>query len=157
MTHVSEDQLLEYALEVTVTDEERASIATHIQSCPECKARLETIRADMEVLGSVRPGFRPSLGLPSPRKERAGQARLWARHPLLQRGTAYAVLRATAFIVVGFVAGLGASSIAPREPLIVSSAYIEVSPPGETAASCAVSDATGVSEEYYEQVLGERR
>jgi hypothetical protein len=136
MTHRTEDELLAYALEVVDSDEERDAIAAHVAECPECRQRLEHLRQDIEVIGGVRPR-RQVLRTPYPRQRLA---------------VAHGIIRAAALVVLGFLVGLGASSWAGREPVFLSRAYVELSPPDESLTAYTVSDATDVPIEYYEDI-----
>ena len=137
MTHISEDDLLRYALEVVASDEERTSVAAHLAVCSECRTRLEKLERDIEVIGSVRP--RPGL--------------LHIPHQHSRQVSTYAILRAAALVVVGVLVGLGASNWVSREPVFVAPAYITLSAPTDSLTSYSVSDATDISVNYYKQLL----
>ncbi|MBN1505013.1 MAG: zf-HC2 domain-containing protein [Candidatus Eisenbacteria bacterium] len=149
MTHRTEDELLAYALEVVESEEERAAIATHLETCPECRGRLESIRADIEAIAGVRPS-RLAAGIldrrPRVQVVRAGLGGVRG-FPLR------AWLRAAALIVIGLVVGFGVGSRVEREPVFISPAYMEASPPAVAASGAAVSDATAVTPGYYESIL----
>jgi len=149
MTHKNEDELLAFALEVVPTEKERAGIAKHLETCSECRAHLESIRKDIGVIAGVRPSTAvlPALeGRPSVSAARTGEGRA-------HRLPGYALLRAAALVAVGIVVGFGAGSRVSREPVFVSSAYVETSPTTAPSEGTAVSDATGVPDAYYEQIV----
>ena len=137
MTHRNEDELLAYALEAVESEEERAGIARHLEACSDCRARLESMRAEIDAIAGVRPSCR-SAQLPS---------------PIPRPSLAAAILRAAALIAVGIVAGFGVGSKVPREPVVISPAYVETSPPAAGAEGSAVSDATAIPAAYYEQIV----
>jgi predicted anti-sigma-YlaC factor YlaD len=145
MTHKNEDELLAYALEVVAGDEERASTEAHLAVCADCRARLEAIKADIETIGGVRPCVEPR-----PRLHPSAVQPLEPRaHPF----PLYAGLRAAALVAAGILVGFGAASRVHREPVFVSPAYVEVSPPAASSQASSVSDATEVPVGYYDQVL----
>ncbi|KPJ61047.1 MAG: hypothetical protein AMJ46_03510 [Latescibacteria bacterium DG_63] len=137
MTHNTEDELLGYALELIASDEERARITAHLEACSQCRERLENLRKDIQIIGGVKPR-RQVLAIPYPRT---------------RQFVAQAIFRAAAFVVLGFLAGLGASSWAPREPVFVSPTYVELSSPSDGLAAHTASDATEIPAEYYEQLV----
>jgi len=147
MTHKNEDELLVYALDVVATEEERVATAEHLEACPECRARLESIRADLGTIAGVRPS--------------SSAAKVLEWHPsadwLSARGAhrfpGYALLRAAALIAVGVFVGFGTANRIHREPVFISPAYVEVSEPPSPAGASAVSDATDIPAEYYEQLV----
>jgi anti-sigma factor RsiW len=141
MTHSSEDELLGYALEVIASDKERAGIAAHLAMCSECRARLENLQKDIDIIGGVRPRQRV-LRMANPRPREA---------------TTYAILKSAALIILGIFVGLGASNWAHREPEFVSSAYVTLSSLTDSLTAYTVSDATDVSVHSYEQILEQRK
>jgi len=158
MKHSSEDELLLYALEATVSNRERDGIAAHLEVCSECRSRLEGIRKELEVLGSVRPPGR-ALQMPG--------SSLQGREPWIddagtiqgarRAGYGNTVLRAATFAVVGFLVGLGTSNWIHREPVLVSPAYVTLSPPAQSIAAHAACDATDISAQYYERLVQESK
>ncbi|UCF77865.1 MAG: zf-HC2 domain-containing protein [Candidatus Eiseniibacteriota bacterium] len=142
MSHKSEDELLAYALEVIDDEEQRAGIEEHLDACPECRGQLESLKKDIELIGGLRPCRQP-FNIPTPR---------------LRESIAYSVLRAAAFVAIGFLVGVGASTrTQQREPVFLSASYVTLSPPAEELAAHAVSDATDISARYYEQVPEQSR
>ena len=49
--------------------------------------------------------------------------------------------------------GFGTANWIGREPAEVTYAYLALTPPSDSQAGCAVSDATEVSPSYYEEIL----
>ena len=137
MIHFNEDKLLEYALETSPDHADRAEIAEHLADCPECRTMLEVIRKDIEIIGSVRP-LQPVLRIPGLRA---------------RSNFTYRALRIAALIIFGMAVGLGASKWVYRQPAEVLPAYIMLSPPPDSVNSYVVADATGISENYYRQIL----
>ena len=135
--HINEDKLLQFALEVSPTDAERAGIAEHLAICSECSARLEELRKDINVIGGIQPR-RQELRMPIPRP--------W--HNVL-----YPIVRAAALFIFGIVVGFGVSNWILREPAYISPSYLTLSPPPDSIGTYAVSDATGISKGYYEYIL----
>ena len=128
MTHYDEDKLTEFALELLDTPDESREIEEHLAGCAECRARLESIRHDLDSLGSVGVQSAP---IPLPRSER--------KRPLM-----VSILRIAAVLVFGMVIGYGAARWQNVEPVCVGPAYLKYSPPA-AATGLAVSDATGFS------------
>jgi hypothetical protein len=137
MNHPSEDRLLEYALEISEADRDRADIGNHLATCRECSARLEDIRKDIEIIAGVRPRGRV-LQAPAPK----------ARH-----GWVYAASKAAALVIFGVLVGFAGSAWLSQEPAAVSPAYVTLTPPEGPLAGCAVSDATSMSSRYYDEIL----
>ena len=140
MSHMDENRLLGYVLEVYDSDSERDEIAAHLAGCPDCRARLEEIRGDIEIIGSVRP-----YGLTS-----------WPPNPKARGRTVSAVLRAAAMIVIGVFAGFGASSLVHHRPAAVVPQYVALSPPEDRSLCCAVTDVTEVPPQYYQDLRGKQ-
>lgn len=138
MSHIDENKLLAYVLEILDCDSERDEIAAHLAGCAECRAQLETMRGDVETISSVRPHGRV-LRIPNPR------ARGWGM---------YAILRAAAMIVLGVFLGFGASSVMHHRPREVVPPYAVLSPPRDCSSGCAVTDVTEVPPRYYQDLLG---
>jgi anti-sigma factor RsiW len=147
MTHKSEDELLAYALEVTATEEERGDIAAHLRACPECRARLESIRVDIGAIAAVRPRS-SSAATPA-----GGPSTVRTPEPRGYSSPVYMLLRAAALVAVGIVVGFGIGSRLDREPVFLSPSHIETAPPAVENGS-APSDATGLSASYYENITG---
>jgi anti-sigma factor RsiW len=137
MIHINEDKLLQYALEVSPTDAERAVIAEHLATCSECSARLEELRKDIEIIGGIQPR-KQELRMPVPRP----------RH-----NHVYPIIRAAALFIFGIAVGFGASNWIHRQPAYISPAYLTLSPPPDSVSTQVVSDATEISKRYYEYVL----
>jgi hypothetical protein len=137
VTHIAEDKLLEYALEIIDSKEERVEIEDHLIACPECAARLDKIHEDIKVIGNVRP-FRQTLPMPNPRQSRLNM---------------YAVLKMAALFLFGIFVGFGASQLADTEPAPVAPAYTALSSPIDSLRSFAVSDATDIPAHYYDMMM----
>jgi len=136
MKHRNEDELLAFALDVVASEEGRVGIAEHLEACPECRARLENIKADIGTIAAVRPTCSVSQ---VPRS-------------LPRSYSTYSILRAAALVAVGVVVGFGAASRFNREPVFVSTAYVETSSREAPAGASAASDATAVPDAYYDEI-----
>jgi hypothetical protein len=137
MTHIAEDELLKYALEITDSDSQRDELDAHLRACPECSARLRDIQKDIGIIGGVSPNRR-LLRMSNPRARRV---------------TINGSLKAAALIIFGIFVGFGASTWVYREPAAVRPAYMALSPPDDTLVGCAVSDATEIPHRYYDEIL----
>ena len=135
--HINDDKLLQYALEISPTDKERAVIAEHLAICSECRSRLEELRRDIEIIGGIQPR-RQELRMPGPRP----------RHNF-----AHPIIRAAALFILGIAVGFVASNWIQREPAYISPAYLTLSPPPDSVSTYVVSDATEISARYYEYIL----
>jgi len=56
MSHLSEEQLILFHYDET---EERRSLQEHLESCPQCRAHLETLKRDLEVFSASPIPWRP--------------------------------------------------------------------------------------------------
>jgi len=125
MKHLDEDSLLEYALELN-DGARREEIARHLESCVDCRARLEQIKADIDVIGSARG--KPTMMPP----------------PVVKKSNVVvSLLRVAAILACGIVVGYGAAQLGQTEHICVEPAYLATSPPS-SALSGAASDATEV-------------
>jgi len=126
MKHISEDKLLEFALE-TCEVSERPAIEEHLNKCAECREMLDRIRGDIELIGGIKPktGF---VSQPIP----------------VRRSILPGILRMAAVITIGFVLGYGSSSLTKSDPVCVSPSYERLSPPADSVAGYAIPDATDI-------------
>ncbi|MBU0509687.1 zf-HC2 domain-containing protein [bacterium] len=128
MNHLSEDKLLEYVLELLDGNDER-DVRLHLEKCEECRHRYEKVQREVSMFGGVEAtGTIPAFPLRR------------ARSPVL-----HVALRAAALLLIGFLAGYGTSNWTCPTPVNVIPAYTELSPPADSLARFAVTDATGVS------------
>lgn len=128
MNHYNEDKLLEYLLETSDDLAQRTEIAEHLAACPECRKKLDDLRGEVEIIGSVRP-LRSTLQIP----------RRQVRPSLF-----YRALRTAAILAIGVAAGLVGARWANPQPSVVSPAYIALSPPPDSISGYAVPDATAI-------------
>jgi len=135
--HITEDKLLEYALEITDDNVDQAEIEGHLDACQSCRSRLKELRHDIDVIGSIRPP-RPVASIP-------GVSR-W-------NDAVYRLLRVAALIVVGLAVGFSASAWLEDEPARVASRYLTLSSPADSVSRYAASDATDISSGYYRHML----
>ncbi len=140
MTHINEDSLLKYALEVLESELESARITEHLSICAECKNRFNSIKKDIGIIGSAKPP-REIRRLPNPRQ---------------RRSLPISLIRIAAIFVMGIFIGLAASKFGYREPANVSGSYILLSPPAQSLESSVASDATEIPTSYYDSILKNR-
>jgi len=88
MIHFNEDLLMKYTLEL-LDDNEKSTIREHITTCVQCRKRYESIKSDIELIGSIETGVKPEI-IPFPRK-RLKIARQW--------------IKAAAVLIIGFFIG----------------------------------------------------
>lgn len=141
MSHISEDQLLEYALAIVDNDSERMLIAAHLDLCPDCGARFEILMRETDIIGGVKPNQQLQL-LPNPRGRRL---------------FLYAAIKVAALITFGIFVGFGSANWLGQEPAEATYAYLTLTPPSDNHAGCAVSDATELSASYYQEILQKRK
>jgi len=139
MIHPSEDDLLRHALDAHETEDDHARIERHVDDCPECRARIDAVNADIGVIASVRPQRRV-LQLPVTRRPRVN---------------VYAILRAAALVILGISLGYGWSNRNRPEAVEVTSAYVTLAPPADSLRRYAVSDATEVPSHYYQSLMNQ--
>ncbi|MFH1374177.1 MAG: hypothetical protein ABII79_10305 [bacterium] len=135
--HISEDKLIEYALEIVDVDNERAEIEEHLETCQLCRSRLREVRSDIDTISSIRLD-RPVAATPS--------STTW-------HDAVYPLLRVAALIVIGLVAGFGTSLWFEDKPARVVSQYVTLSSPADSVSRYAASDATDISSDYYRHML----
>jgi len=125
MNHLSEDDLLAYALE---TCENPDRIEGHLHSCTGCNARLDSIRADIEIIAGVRPRtsrpHAPVVSLPASRLMK--------------------IVHIAAVIVLSFAAGFATSRFWQHEPAHVTPATTDWVTPA-SATDAAACDATAMN------------
>jgi anti-sigma factor RsiW len=140
MNHIGEDELLKYVLEISAGEAEGAGIEAHLKACSACRTRLESLRKDLKIISGIRPQGQ-TLSMRSPHR----------RHIAL-----YSLLRAAALIILGIALGVSGSKLIQREPVCVSPAYLVLSPPADSIAGYAASDATQTGVRYYDRILDDR-
>lgn len=140
MNHISEDAILEYALEVC-DETARAAVSDHLAQCSACRERLAATMADLEIIRGLRPRRAP-VKLP----------RRFARRRIF-----YRTARAAALIVLGIGIGYMGSSRVHQGAACVSPAYIATAPPADPIRAFAASDATEVPDYYYQTIPRQRR
>ncbi len=137
MTHLSEDELLQLALDLEDDPARRAEVEAHITSCQSCSERLERIRGDLAIISGIKPMKQPQL---LPGRHHPHSTRLY--------------FGVAALIVLSFAAGFYASELVERKPAsVVPSALVPTSP-DPSHATQARSDATQVT--YPETALTTR-
>ena len=130
MIHITEDDLLAYALDTLDDPGDAPRIAEHLRACAECENRLRQIRADLDVIAGIRPQALPLL-MPRPAT------------PVFSVRT---LARAAALILLGFAAGFATSRLAHHEPARVTPSYqiwmtadSSASAPGDATALDAIA------------------
>ena len=109
MSHPNEDQLLKLVLELLDADETR-QIEEHLAECEPCRQRLEELQGQTEMIGSIEPEI----------------DRAYYPLPVIKRVRSVTLLKATALILIGFLAGYGASQFSQSEPVNVVPQRIQV-------------------------------
>lgn len=128
MTHLSEDELLQHALDLEDDLVRRAEAAAHITSCRPCAEQLERIRGDLTIISGIRPTGHPQL--------------------LPQRFSPHSVrlmLGAAALVVLSFAAGYLTSGLVERRPASVVPSTLVPGTPDPSHATEVRSDATLVT------------
>jgi anti-sigma factor RsiW len=113
MNHPDDDRLLKLVLELLDADEE-SQLRDHLSQCDSCRARLERMQSETEVIGSIEP-------------EIDGQA-----YPMPQttRPKFVAWMKVAALLLVGFMAGYATSnSTRPTHVNVVPQQLKVKSPP----------------------------
>ena len=126
MKHPAEDTLLKSVLGILEEPEER-QIQEHVAQCPECQTRLEKLRNDTNIIGSLELKT-DRLEIPLPKTMRIN----WM--PLL---------RAAALLLIGFMVGFGSSNLSHREVVTVIPQRLQVVAPagiGIQYSSCEPID-----------------
>ena len=126
MTHLSEDELLAFALEADESPSRRADVAAHLDACAACRVLIATIERDLGILGGIEPAARP----------------VPVRTPRPRRLVLRAFPEAAALLAAGFVLGFGLAGWTRQEATCISPAYFTPSPPADSLMLYAVSDAT---------------
>lgn len=137
MDHISEDNLLAYALEVLDNEADRAEIEAHLKTCSNCRASLAGIHADINSISGIKGQF-DGAEIYFPRKKKS---------------FGYALLKAAALIMLGFLGGLVVSGNLHHEPVSISASYLKLSPPADSALGFTACDATEINSEYYAKLI----
>lgn len=94
MKHIDEDTLLKKSLGI-LEDGEESALDEHLSVCADCTERLEQIRRDMELIGSLDPKIQRAH-IPLPRK---------------QTPRIHAWFKVAALLILGFAGGYGVSQL----------------------------------------------
>lgn len=137
MKHYTEDELLQYALELIEDEAEITAITSHLSDCPECSRQLEKIKEDIGIISDVKP-FRKDIPF---------------NHQKRTLSIISRIMRYAAVLIIGVVIGYEISGYFNSEPAQVSPSYLTVSSPSPDESSFAVSDATAIPLDYYDQNL----
>ena len=135
--HIDEDRLLQYALGALPDQAVTIGVEQHLACCAECRSRLNEIKGDVDVIGSIRPNITP-LGIP----RQYSRPALWAR-----------MLRVAAVFAFGITIGFGTSNWLREESTCISPAYVEMSPAASSVYGFAATDATEVPPCEYSRIL----
>jgi predicted anti-sigma-YlaC factor YlaD len=133
MNHLSEDKLLEYVLAIIEDESEIEAIENHLESCDDCRARLDNINKDIDAIAGVKSPIVPLPQLPAKKSFRIGGV----------------ILRAAALLLFGFLTGYIVADYTRPEPVNVSPSYLILSPPPDSAIGIVLSDATAPGIDYY--------
>ena len=111
MNHIDEDLLMKYALQL-LEKQEAAALTEHLSECSDCRVRLDGVRQEIELIGSLEPKIEfPPIPLP---KARGIRIPVW--------------LRAAALLFAGFMIGYGASLFSEDQVVIVVPHRVSASP-----------------------------
>ena len=132
MNHISEDKLLEYALGTIESESESAEISEHLKKCRECRNSLASIKNDIDMLAGIKPN--KHIKIPSQQSR--------------SKTFAYSLLKIAALLIIGFIAGIGSSVLLYERPVRVMPSYTKLSPPADSLANMAISDATRPGTDY---------
>jgi len=128
MTHLSEDELLQHALDLNDDPVRHAESEAHIASCQVCAEQLDRTRKDLAIIAGIGPMKRPQL--------------LSGRHPAHSTRLSIGV---AALVVLSFAAGFLASELVERKPASVVPSTMVPTSPDLSHATQARSDATQVT------------
>ena len=109
ISHPNEDQLLKLVLELLDADEIR-QIKEHLSECEPCRQRLEELRHQTEMIGSIEPEI----------------DREYYPLPVIKRFRTVTLFKAAALIIFGFLVGYGDSQFSQTEPVNVVPQRIQV-------------------------------
>ena len=133
MNHITEDNLLAYALETDNGDDHR-DIENHLQSCPQCRKRLAKVRSDIDKIAGIGT---PPLDKP-------------AVIPPGRQSDLRPLLRAAAVLVIGMAIGYSAALWTQSEPVTVRPQYMSPAAAHDSIAQYAISDVTGLAQRHYQ-------
>jgi len=125
--HLKEEQFVVY-LDARLEAGERAALDRHLAACPDCRARLDGLRAVMGVLGEWN-AVEPSAGFDARLRARLAEEPS-AAQPWYALRPAYAVALAAA-IVLAF--GLAFRSLAPPDAIPAPRVARQTQPPATPA------------------------
>jgi len=125
MNHSTEDQLIGYALQ-TLSEEELVKVRAHLSECPTCAERLDRVKSEMDLLGSLSVET-PVVEIPLPKRSRSPFP---------------ALLRAAALLLIGYAIGYGTSFYTRSDCVNVVPFQAQVGVPsaGATFATCEPVD-----------------
>jgi predicted anti-sigma-YlaC factor YlaD len=95
MIHIDEDLLLKYALQL-LEDKEQTKIQEHLIKCDQCKKHYESIKSDIELIGSIELDVEQEV-IPLPKKK-LKITKQW--------------IRAAAILIIGFFIGYITANLA---------------------------------------------
>jgi len=134
MIHINEDLLMKYELKL-LDDKEENIIREHITTCDQCRKRFESIKSDIELIGSIEPDVIPEL-IPFPKKK-LKISRQW--------------IKAAAILIIGFFIGYLTANFAHpvkvnvvKQNLITKSIFYS----GESFSMCEKVD---LDAKYYDK------
>lgn len=139
MKHLTDDQLLAHVLETISDNAEHVAIAHHLEACMECRTRLERCRSEVALISGVRPSSR-EVTMPHPARRPSAFSR---------------AVRIAAVFIVGVAIGVLVRDWTTDNPARVSPAYVKLTPPSDSLAGWAASDATGLPASFYRDLLAE--
>ena len=134
MSHPNEDQLLKLVLELLDGDETR-HIKEHLAECEPCQRRLEELQHQTEMIGSIEPEI----------------DREFYPLPVIKRFRSVTLLKAAALILIGFLAGYGASQFSQPEPVNVVPQRIQVTSDKGSVTDFTICESVDLTGDKYWQ------
>jgi hypothetical protein len=129
MKHIDDDALLGHALDTIDDDAARNLIVDHLADCPECRQKLDEIRDDINIIGNI-----------NPTSVRIGTPFVKAKSRIV-----VSLIRAAAFIAIGFVGGMTAARWTVNSPATVAPLYADLTPIPDSLSGTAAPDATQIA------------
>ena len=135
MNHINEDVLMKIALQLLEEGEETV-LQEHLSACTDCRERLERIRQDINLIGSLEPRIEKSF-IPLP-EARGLRIPAW--------------LRVAALLFAGFVIGYGASLLSEDQVVFVVPYRVLASPPLQEHPGFTHCESVDMVTELYPEV-----
>lgn len=123
MNHLDEDNLLRRVLEL-LEEDELTEQDRHLTGCSHCQARLDRMKQETELIGSIEPGFdKPVIPLPKSRKIPFSR-----------------LVKIAALLIIGFVAGYSVSSYRRSTIITVIPHHVSYTPESQPLTGFTVCE-----------------